>query len=142
MYIYIHTHTHTHIVHFEFISLTLYIYIYIHTLFISVHIFIIIFVFVIKISYLFNTLYICCTFFTDIIKGSMLYMYISKIHKLINSKCGELSKYTDSAQIQVGDLSSRYMNESDVYDRCGHDTRQFHPSCTACRRTANLPGLA
>ena len=22
------------------------------------------------------------------------------------------------------------------------DTKQLHPSCTACRRTANLPGLA
>ena len=34
------------------------------------------------------------------------------------------------------------MNGSNVYDRCGHDTKQLHPSCTACRRTANLPGLA
>ena len=31
---------------------------------------------------------------------------------------------------------------ANVYDRRGHDTRQLHPSCTACRRTANLPGLA
>ena len=30
----------------------------------------------------------------------------------------------------------------DEYDRCGHDSRQFHPSCTASRRTASLPGLA
>ena len=29
---------------------------------------------------------------------------------------------------------------ANVYDRCGHDIRQFHSSCTACRRTANLPG--
>ena len=53
-------------------------------------------------------------------------------------KCGELSEYTDSAHTEVEDLSSRYMNGSNVYDRCGQDTRQRHPSCTACRRTANL----
>ena len=35
-----------------------------------------------------------------------------------------------------------HMNGSNVYDRCGYDTRQLHPSWTACRRTANLPGLA
>ena len=57
-------------------------------------------------------------------------------------KCGELSEYTDSARTEVEDLSSRYMSGSNVYDRCGHDTRLLHPSCTACRRTANLPGLA
>ena len=57
-------------------------------------------------------------------------------------KCGELSEYTDSAHTEVEDLSSRCMNGSDVYDRCGHGTRQLHPSCTACRRNANLPGLA
>ena len=34
------------------------------------------------------------------------------------------------------------MNVSNMYDRCRHDTRQLHPSCTACRKTANLPGLA
>ena len=57
-------------------------------------------------------------------------------------KCGELSEYIDSAHTEVEDPFSRYVNASDEYDRCGHDTRQFHPSCTACRRTANLPGLA
>ena len=57
-------------------------------------------------------------------------------------KCGELSEYIDSAHTKVEDLSSRYMNGSDAYDRCGYDTRQLHPSCTACRRTANLPGQA
>ena len=57
-------------------------------------------------------------------------------------KCDELSEYTDSAHIEVEDLSSRYINGSNVYDRCGHDTRQLHPSCTACRRIANLHGLA
>ena len=43
---------------------------------------------------------------------------------------------------EVGDLSLRWMNGSNVYDRCGHDTRQFYPSCTACRRSAILPGPA
>ena len=46
-------------------------------------------------------------------------------------KCGELSEYTDSAHTEVEDLSSRCMNGSNVYDRCGHDTRLLHPSCTA-----------
>ena len=57
---------------------------------------------------------------------------------LSRAKCGELSEYTDSAHTEVEDLSSRFMNGSNVYDRCGHDTRQLHPSCTTCRRTANL----
>ena len=48
-------------------------------------------------------------------------------------KCGELSEYTDSAHTEVEDLSSRYMNGSNVNDRCGHNTRQLHPSCTAYR---------
>ena len=56
-------------------------------------------------------------------------------------KCGELSEYTDGAQTEVDNLFSRYMNGSNVYDRYGHDIRQFCPSCTVCRRTANLPGL-
>ena len=30
-------------------------------------------------------------------------------------KCGELSEYTDSAHTEVEDLSSRYMNGSNVY---------------------------
>ena len=42
---------------------------------------------------------------------------------------GKLSKYTDSIHTEVEDPSSRYMNASDEYDRCGHGTRQFHPSC-------------
>ena len=37
-------------------------------------------------------------------------------------KCGELSEYTESAHNEVEDLSSKYMNGSNVYDRCGHDT--------------------
>ena len=57
-------------------------------------------------------------------------------------KCGDLSEYTDSVHTEVDDPSSRCMNASDEYDRCGHDTKQFNPSCTACRRPANLPGLA
>ena len=40
-------------------------------------------------------------------------------------KCGELSEYTDSAHTEVEDLSSRYMNVSNVYDRCGYDTRHL-----------------
>ena len=57
-------------------------------------------------------------------------------------KCGKLSEYTDNAHTEVEDLSSRYVNGSDVYERCGHITRQFHSSCTTCKRTANLPGSA
>ena len=37
-------------------------------------------------------------------------------------KCGELSEYTDSAHTEVEGLSSRCMNGSDVYDRCGTNT--------------------
>ena len=54
-------------------------------------------------------------------------------------KRSELSEYTDSAHSEVDDLSSTCMNGSDVHDLCGHDTRQVHPSYTACRRTANRP---
>ena len=57
-------------------------------------------------------------------------------------KCGELSEDTDSAHTELEDASLGCMNESYMYDRCGDDTRQLHPSCTACRRTADLPGLA
>ena len=53
-------------------------------------------------------------------------------------KWGELSEHTDSAHSK--DISSRYMNGSNVYDRRGHDTRQFDPSCIVCRRFADLPG--
>ena len=41
-------------------------------------------------------------------------------------KCGELSEYTDSAHTEVEDLSSRCMNGSNVYDRCGHDIGLLH----------------
>ena len=48
-------------------------------------------------------------------------------------KCSELSEYTESAKSEEEEeeLSSRCMNGSDVYDRTGHGTRQFHPSCTS-----------
>ena len=51
---------------------------------------------------------------------------------------GELSEYTDSAHTEVEDPSLGCMNVPNTYDRCGHDTRQLHPSCTACKRTANI----
>ena len=41
-------------------------------------------------------------------------------------KCGELSEYTDSAHTEVENLSSGYTNGSNVYDRCGHYTRQLN----------------
>ena len=48
-------------------------------------------------------------------------------------KCGELSEYTDSdsAHTEVEDPSLGCMNVLNMYDRCVHDTRQLHPSCTA-----------
>ena len=46
----------------------------------------------------------------------------------------------DDVQNEVKDLCSRCMYGSNVCDRCKNDAIQFHPSCTACRRTANLPG--
>ena len=72
----------------------------------------------------------------------LLYQIYLSFHDCTPPKCGELSEYTDSAHTEVEDLSSRCMNGSNVYDRCGHETRQFHPSCTACRKIANLPGPA
>ena len=71
-----------------------------------------------------------------------IYLFFLEQNDCTPPKCGELSEYTDSAHTEVEGLSPRYMNGSNVYDRCGHDTRLLHPSCTACRRTANLPGLA
>ena len=44
-------------------------------------------------------------------------------------KCGELSEYNDSAHTEVEDPSLGCMNVSNVYGRCGLDTRQLHPSC-------------
>ena len=72
---------------------------------------------------------------------STRYIYLSLFvqNDCTPPKCGVLPEYTDSAHIDVEDISSRYMNGSNVIDRCRHDTKQLHPSCTACRRTANLP---
>ena len=72
----------------------------------------------------------------------IIYLFFFQQNYCTPLKCGELSEYTDSAHTEVEDLSSRCMNASNEYDRCGHDTRRLHPSCTACRRTANLPGPA
>ena len=69
-----------------------------------------------------------------------IYLSFLEQNDCTTPKCGELSEYIDSAHSEVEDLSSRYMNGSNMYDRCGHDTRQLHPSCTAIRRTANIPG--
>ena len=71
-----------------------------------------------------------------------IYHSLSVQDDCTSPKFGELSEDTDSAHTEVEDPSLGYMNGSNVYDRCGHDTRQLHPSCTACRRTANLPGQA
>ena len=71
-----------------------------------------------------------------------IYLFFLEQNDCTPPKCGELSEYIDSSYNEVEDLSSRYMNESEAYDRFGYDTRQLHPSCTTCRRTANLPGLA
>ena len=40
----------------------------------------------------------------------------------------------------VGTRNSLSMNGSNECDLCGHGTRHFHPSYTACKRSANLPG--
>ena len=52
-------------------------------------------------------------------------------------KCGDWSEYSDKWRIFL----QRCMKGSNMYDQFGHDKSQFHPSCTAHRRTANL-GLA
>ena len=51
-------------------------------------------------------------------------------------RCGELSDYT-----QVEDPSLGCMNGSNVYDRCGHDTRLLDASdvCACVRDKTNLP---
>ena len=59
-----------------------------------------------------------------------IYLSFLEQNYCTSPKYGELSEYTDTTNIEVEDLSSRYMNGSTVYARCGHDTRQFHPSCT------------
>ena len=51
---------------------------------------------------------------------------LPNIYFLSRAKCGELSEYIDTAHTEVEDLSSRYMNGSNVYDRyAGHDTNNF-----------------
>ena len=45
-----------------------------------------------------------------------IYLSFSQQNDYTPPKCGELSEYIESAHTEVGDLSSRYMNESDVYD--------------------------
>ena len=67
-----------------------------------------------------------------------LYISLFEQDDCTPSKCGEQSECTDRTHIEVEDLFSRYMNRSNVYDRCGHGTRQLHPSCTARKKTANL----
>ena len=52
-----------------------------------------------------------------------IYIFFLEQNDCTPPKCGEMSEYTDSAHTEVEDLSSRYMNGSNVYDRCGHDTR-------------------
>ena len=64
-----------------------------------------------------------------------IYLFFLEQNDCTPPKCGEVSEYTDSAHTEVEDLSSRCMNGSNVYDRCGHDTRLLHPSCSACSLT-------
>ena len=68
--------------------------------------------------------------------------FLLEQYDCIPPKGRELSEYTDSAYTEMEDLSSIYMNGLDVSDRRGHGKRQFHPSCTAFKRIANLPGPA
>ena len=55
-----------------------------------------------------------------------IYLLLPEQNDCTPPKCGELSEYTDSVHTEVEDLSSRYMNGSDMYDPCRHDTRQLH----------------
>ena len=57
-----------------------------------------------------------------------IYPSSSGLYDCTPTTCDILSKYTDSADIEVDDLSSGCMNGSDVNDRCEHDTRQLHSS--------------
>ena len=59
--------------------------------------------------------------------------------KLLHSKIWWTVKIHWECSRFGDDLISKYMNGSDVYDRCRHDKIQFHPSYTACRKTGNLP---
>ena len=71
-----------------------------------------------------------------------IYNSLSVRDDCIPPKCGELSEYTDSVHTEGEGPSLGCMEGSNVYGRCGHDTRQLHPSCTACRKIANILGLA
>ena len=52
-----------------------------------------------------------------------IHLFCFEQNYCIPPKCGELSEYTDSVHTEVEDLSSRCMNRSDEYDRCGNDTK-------------------
>ena len=52
----------------------------------------------------------------------------------------KLAIHTNDCTPKSKDLSSRCMNESNVIDQCEHKLRQLYLSCSACRRTSNLPG--
>ena len=45
-------------------------------------------------------------------------------------KCGKLSEYTDSAHTEVEDLSSRYMNGSNVFSCAGGAGRSSEVECS------------
>ena len=49
-----------------------------------------------------------------------IYLSFLKQNDCTPPKCVKLSEYTDSAHTEVEDLSSRCMNVSNMYDRCGH----------------------
>ena len=54
-----------------------------------------------------------------------IYPSSSGLDECTPSKCGELSEYTGSAHTEVEDRSSKCINGSNMYDRCGHDISQF-----------------
>ena len=64
-----------------------------------------------------------------------IHLSILKQNDRTPPKCGEQSEYPDSAHTDVEDLSSRCMNGLYVNGRYVNDTKQFHPSCTACRKS-------
>ena len=62
-----------------------------------------------------------------------IYHFLSEWDDCTPPKCGAPSEYNDSAHTKVEDPSLGCMNESYMYGRYRHDTKQLHPSCTACR---------
>ena len=52
-----------------------------------------------------------------------IYLSLFEPDDCARPQCDKLSKDTESAHIEVEDLSSRYKNGSDECGRCGHDTR-------------------